>query len=228
MIETDKYDHEEYEKLWDAFLEKQLHCSRQGAFIKDGVICSEKWNKSDTQTKVLFFNKEAHSASKKEFLDLREVIREDWKGPKGNMWQRMSELAYLLQHFYTEGFTNLNSITEDEKKNALLSSAFINIKKSGGTKSSEEASLLKYWDSDKELLLEQIKQIKPDFVILGNIYSIVSDHFSFVSHCRDSEGYFFTSPSFNNCVFVNYWHPAYQVPADMYFYTLAYQLQKLK
>lgn len=227
MIETDKYDHEEYERLWDTFLEKQIHRSRQGAFIKDGVISPEKWNSNENTTKVLFINKEAYSEPEKKLLDLRKIIREGWRGPKGNMWIRMSELAYLLQHFCTEDFINLSSVTIDEKRKALLSSAFINIKKSSGTKSSEKASLLKYWDSDKELLLEQIIQIKPDFVILGGIFHIVSEKLGLVP-VSSGEEYFYSSQILPGPVFIKYRHPAYQVPADMYFYTLAYQLNRLK
>jgi hypothetical protein len=195
----------------EKFLLKEIHCTGNPNFIKDGVFNEDKWKTA--KRKVLFFYKEAYG---KDYNDLRVLIRE-WGYPKYTMWRRSSEIAYLLQNIECDFQPNLSQ-ARNCATDALFSSAAINLKKSGGKSSSNYDDLLEYAKSDGELLKMQIEIIRPDIVVMGNIKSLVDNHVVQLGRPLDEDGILY---EYKGTIFIDYWHPAYQIPAVMYYYTLA-------
>ncbi len=72
--------HEELLEKWAC----RPHHSKK-TFIKDGIIDNTRW--FNAKRKVLFMLKEAYGdKDSEESYDLRAKIREEWRGPKYNLW----------------------------------------------------------------------------------------------------------------------------------------------
>jgi hypothetical protein len=171
-------------------------------FIKDGVIDPDRYQQ--TKTKVMFLLKEAYqSGESPNGFDLRLVIREKWKGPRGKTWHTVGRWSYAAQ-----GGTVFPA-PSDAAKEALLSSAVVNIKKSNGRSRSDMNEIRKIAQQDGELLKRQIALIAPDIVICGNTWGEVKHLWA------ESKRIFPRIWRTESITFINYWHPANQYPNDL-------------
>lgn len=197
---------------------KEIH--RNANFIKDGILAEEKWDVA--KKKVLFLFKEAYTEDGEDhYDDLRKLITEKWQGPRYAMWQRVAEIAYLIQNTTPSSFPTYQKADESKKKDALLSSAVINIKKSNGQRSSKDDDLSRYAASDREELINQIDIISPSIVVMGGTKDLVDKHVINLGNPLYEEGNI-RIYKVNERVFIEYYHPAwFGVPALMYYYTLA-------
>jgi hypothetical protein len=199
--------------LFCEFQKKEIHRQEGAIFIKDGLFDEDRWSQS--QRNILFFYKEAYTGPGG-YDDLRKLIG-DWNGPKYAMWERTAEIAHLLQNITNESYPSWSQAKQCTK-DALFSSGAINLKKSGGKSVSSDIDLLDYVKSDYDLLKRQIEIIRPDIVVMGSIKELVDNNIIELGKAIDESGRIFKN---GETIFIDYWHPAYRVPAQMYYYTMA-------
>lgn len=187
------------------------------SFVIDGIIDEQAWKLSPRR--VLFLLKEAYDTNPESTgFDLRTTVREVWGGPprrgRGTTWWKMGYWAYLLHNIdvdYTPSFP----INREDVVNPLLSSAVVNIRKSGGQTSSDLETINSYAELDSDLLREQIEFIKPDVIIAGNVMSAVRRIWQDINDVSDR---FYLLPF---CPLVNFWHPAAHFNYQLMFFSLA-------
>ena len=145
-------------------------------FVYDGAIDEGKWE--GASPKILFLLKEAHGdggKGKKESWSLCKLIREDWKRPGFLLWWNVGRWAYGIQHTTKDCIPRFPEDKAAAK--ALFEIAFVNIKKSGGLKSSDSDDLEKYVESDGDLIKKQIELINPDIIIFGYTWAWLRSFF---------------------------------------------------
>lgn len=188
---------------------KALHKGK--LFITDGVIDKNLWAKSDN--KVMFLLKEAYDTEKNSgSWDLPNLIKR--RGVSGRTFKPIAQWAYGI-HNILNGNGILPFVENNtDVKNALFSSAIINLKKSGGVKKSSTNNLKKYVDEDWDLLLLQIKEISPHIIICGKTWSLISDKLPNKKKITDrayiSDG----------IIYINFWHPSNRAANIMNYYSI--------
>ena len=206
---------ENHEELLDKWNMEPGHFGE--AFIRDGVIDPVCW--ASSSRKVLLLLKEAYTdQGSKEGYDLCKWIREEWGGTESNMWPRVARWCHMVHSL--EKPKSYEKISDKEAKDALLSSAVINIKKSNGRSFSEEENIKDYATKDKEYIKKQIVLINPQIVICGYTWPFVKDFW--VDWQSVSDLVYFA----DGRIFVDYWHPANRYPHKLNYYTLAFLLQQ--
>lgn len=191
--------------------EKVIH--KEKGFIEDGIIDTTRWQKANR--KVILLLKEAYDG----YGNLCQLIRDEWKGPKYKIWWTASYWLYALQKItanYIPPFPKEQK-EFDECREYLLSSAIINIKKSGGKAPSEYEDILKYAIEDSKLLKDQITLINPDIILCGSTFNYLKKFWTDeMKQIGDTEFIFKTG----NCILINYWHPANHYPNKLCYYAL--------
>ncbi len=196
-------------------------------FFPDGIIDPERWAK--TPRKILFINKEAHDSDdpNSEGFDLRKIIRDVWNGnPTNGAYRVVATWAHAIRQASAkpaDPFPRWDQIRQEDQSEALLSSAVINIKKSGGRTTSEYQDLKLYAENDGDLIKRQVDLIDPEIVICGNVwYGLIN---SLWSDCRKVYDDVFEA---DKRTFIAFWHPANHAPEQMNYYALAALLQNSK
>ena len=173
----------------------------------DGIVCEESYE--NTNPKLLFVTKEPNHPEGSGF-DFREWWSESVEYAFST---RLSEWSYGVQN----GFPALSEFDKDEsnKLASIRSISFMNLKKVGGSGSSDPNVIRSNADRDKDLLRRQIEIINPD-VIVGGIG-------------RDSHlwSLLFPGISLQDCGFdievarvgrvrvIDFYHPSYRIPRAM-------------
>ncbi|WP_415886608.1 hypothetical protein ACMXYO_01150 [Neptuniibacter sp. QD37_6] len=142
-------------------------------FVEDGIICQEGWNAAER--KILFILKETNGYNKSitKLINIAVTDRKDsalWKRPT---FHNIGRWGFGLLNISTEAPPY--KAANKERKNSLLSCAFINIKKtSGGRTAGKEVSS----NAEKyaSYLREQIEIISPDIIVFGGTYKIMKKH----------------------------------------------------
>jgi hypothetical protein len=147
---------QELNRLFDAW--EAGYPPYQGCFKRDGIV-DEKGYLEQT-TKVLFIAKEPNDPSQGTG-DFRKWWREH--GLQYTFSIRLAEWAYGMLH----NFPRYRDAYESHvmKHEALLSVAFMNIKKSGGEGMANNAEIDRVALETQEFLRRQINLIDPDIVI---------------------------------------------------------------
>jgi len=117
----------------------------------------------------LFSSREAYGdPGDAEGWDLRKKFRDDWGGPKYKVWWtvgRWAHAAFRISNKQTAPFP----LDVGEIQCAFLSTAIVNIKKSGGTSSTKFDNLRSYFNEDRALIRRQLDLINPEIVVCGNL-----------------------------------------------------------
>lgn len=200
-------------ELFSEWKKKDLH--KGNLFITDGIIDDNHWVFSEV--KVLFLLKEAYDSKRVEgSWDLSTLIRR--KKVSGRTFKPMAQWAYgvqgVLKNYEILPFQEDGAAVEL----ALLSSAVVNLKKSGGKNKSSSKNLSMYVDEDWDLLSKQIKIISPRIVICGNTWSLVSKKIP----CKKISDRAYLS---DGVVYINYWHPSNRASNLMNYYSLCALVQ---
>jgi hypothetical protein len=186
---------------------------RKQPFITGGVIDPAKWE--GAPRKVLFLLKEAYDTSPaSQGFDLCELVRDRWKGPRGRTWFQIGRWAHLIQHSKPATIPAYPN-SRCEITEAVVASAVVNVRKSGGAKSSDADVIREYAAADGDLLLRQIDGIQPDVVICGGVWNAVRYLWpgaELLSTC-----YFQTS----SYAIIDFWHPAVRWPNELLYFGLA-------
>ena len=204
---------DEHEILLDKWA-NQNHHSGNG-FVHDGIVDPKRWNKS--KIKLLFLLKEAYSnPARPEDFDLRVLLRDVWKGPKGILFWYAAYWAYAVHNCDRTETLSLPETPEELNlaSEYLLSSAIVNVKKSSGQTHSDMENIKQYAKLDGELLKKQINIINPEIVICGNTWVAVRYLWPEVISNYD------LTWQNTNILFVDFWHPANQFPKKLNYYAL--------
>lgn len=203
---------------------KQRPLHKDAVFIKDGIINIDKWLAPGNK-KILLFLKEAYGENND--WDLCDLICNKWKGPKFKIWWTVSYWLYALQKT-TKDFIPLMPSNKDEYgqcKELLFSSAVVNIKKSSGKSASDVDDLKNYWDSDKDLVLDQVAMINPDIILCGGTMEFIKPEWEeqgVIERVENTEWIY----EVGNRLVIDYWHPASQLSQQLCYYTLAHLYQR--
>lgn len=185
-------------------------------FIEDGIIDEELWHKSGV--KILFLLKEAYDSDPnvtKEW-NLSDVIREEWKGPKFKIWWTAALWAYGLKNINEDNFRGFPEgyKANPKVKDAFLSSAIVNLKKSKGVSSSSDENLKEYMESDYDLILRQIAEIKPLVVVCCSTWHLIEPYLDDIKKICD------LVYKSNGTSYVDFWHPSNHYPNKLNYYAL--------
>jgi len=196
----------EFFKEWH---QREIH--KDHLFITDGAIDDKLWN--DAKIKVLFLLKEAYdSKNTTGSWDLSGLIRK--RRASGRTFKPMGQWASGIQRLALNGQLQEYIEGGEEVDNALLSSAIINIKKSGGKNKSSWSNLFQYAKSDWDLIQKQIDSLNPDIIVCGNTWSLIKDNLTDKKKISDRVH------KAGNHTYVNYWHPSNRASNSMNYYAL--------
>lgn len=199
-------------------------------FIRDGVVCPEKW--FSQEVRPLFLLKEAYeSTGNREDWDLAAYIQsivEENQAGKHKTWNRVNQWAQGLFHssahqIYPYSLAG-NGFQQSGK--ALEKIAVMNVRKSGGVKSSDMDTIRKYAKADQKELLEQLELIDPTLVVCGFTISclniILGKKVKDYAHRETfSTDLFYVSELNGHLLLVlDYWHPSNHFPDIMNYYGL--------
>ena len=206
----DRKIHQELLHRWQA---RPLHTTE--TFISDGPIDPDSW--SIVERRVLFLAKEAYGQmGPGKTWDLPKLIREEWKGPKYKFWWTLGYLAYGIQRL-TNGpipSSPMEGERWEEVTKALLASAVVNVKKSGGRSSSIDDDLRRYVVEDGHLLKQQIACLSPHVLVCCNTWNLVREEVWPRAKWVSELVY-----SIDGMLVLDFWHPANQYPNVMNYYT---------
>ena len=206
------------DELLEKWRDREHH--RNHLFISDGVVDSEAWGK--TTHKVLFVLKEAYDEKRTEGTwDLSTLIRR--RKVSGRTLKPMAQWAYGVQQVLKHQRISEFREKGQEVEKALMSSAVLNLKKSGGANKSSYKNLQNYVEKDWDLIARQIEIIRPDIVICGKTWSLLSNMIEEKSRVSDQVA------RVNGIPYVSFWHPANRASNKMCYYSLcALVLQALE
>lgn len=181
--------------------------------IFDGIV-NEKAYKSASK-KILWILKEANSTDEDGSWDMREHIALKLKPINGNfdVWKK-SQKTFTKIVYVTNGLLNNLGWTEDlyhpygnaKVLDELKKIAYINVKKTGGVSRTDTNVLKKYYNQNRDLLLAQIKEFKPDILIFGGTYFLFKDDLGLPE--ANSYGSC-DAINKNGQVYINAYHPQY-------------------
>ena len=227
-----KYN-EKLEKLFTDWQNKEPNgtIDHSDRFIKDGVVCPEKW--FSQEVRPLFLFKEAYTTKgDKEMKDLIKdhLIRTD--KPIDKMWERVSDWTRGLM-FLSETGEILPFASQEKIKfygnEYIQKIAVINVKKSSGKSESNDENLKKYAKNDSKEIFEQLELCDPTLIICGYtgqylIEALRLNGVNVETKNRSDfqrEHFIYTFElNTHNVTLINFWHPANQFPDMLNYYGL--------
>ena len=197
-----------------------LHIDHQNeVFIRDGVVCPEQW--FSQKVRPLFLLKEAYGGNADWDLIADHLLPTH---PISKMWNRIS---LWTRGLLTTTKDNVAPFVEDDPVaenygNAYLKQlAVINIKKSGGDKSSDMNIIRAYANFDKDRLKEQLELCDPTVIICGYTASTLDIILEQpVRKDYNQNLAYHISINGHDVLVLDYWHPANQYPDIMNYYGL--------
>ena len=206
-------------ELFEKWQAREKHQGK--LFNCDGIVNMDVWEKEDCR--ILFLLKEAwHKDSVSDPYNLTEDLRNS--EPWSSMWNRVAEWTRGI-HLTAEGKpAPYRNLKKSEAKLELQKIAVINIKKSGGESRSKNDDLMKYVEEDYDLIYDQIEMVNPTIIVCGYTIGFLNKVIELKgeepinktgeNHC-DNWHY-----KWKDRIILDYYHPAYQVPALMAYYGL--------
>lgn len=142
-------------------------------FVEDGIVCPEIWNKAER--KVLFILKETNNYKKNIAKLIHDVVT---KKSKSGLWvgatfHNIGRWSYGLLNYKNDAPPY--KIADKNRKNALLSCSFINIKKTTGGRTATQA-VEEHAEKYAHFLRRQISILSPDVIVFGGTYDLVKKY----------------------------------------------------
>lgn len=193
---------------------------KNGTFVRDGVICPEKW--FEQKNRPLFLLKEAYGEGKDWNL-IDDQLRKSYSIGKSITWRRVSEWTCGLMSTTKDTIVPYHSW--DSIKNYdnpyLQQAAVVNVKKSGGINGSDMDNIRAYAEFDKELLHRQLEICDPTVIVCGYTSSVLDIVYEIsVRKSKNENLYYYISINGHDVLVLDYWHPANQYPDIMNYYGL--------
>lgn len=211
-------------KLFERWKNTELH--KENVFIKDGIVCPETWFNSDKRP--LYLLKEAYGGN-----DDWNLI-DDYLTKNDNInsvtWRRVSLWSKGILKTSKDHLEVFNPEDEELHKfnnKYLRNIAVINVKKSGGQKSSSYDEIIEYAKKDKECLLKQLNICDPNIIICGYTISALKEILGYdIKAVNNNHLYYFSELNGHSLIILDYWHPANQFPDIMNYYGLMHVYQQ--
>ena len=178
---------------------EKKHESYRSGFKRDGIVDEYLFTK--TKTKILYITKEPNDP-KQSAGDYREWWKE---GVKYSFSHRIAEWSYGLLN----NFPQYDDIRKNNKliNESILKIAFMNIKKSGGTGSSNYDIIMEHLEMNKEYIKEEIQIIDPDIIITGITWKETRKAL-FPNVVWKNSGYAVAIGRYNNAKVIDFYHPS--------------------
>lgn len=129
-------------------------------FIRDGVVDHEVYWKS--KNKVLFLLKEVNGGKD---WDLREFLHE---GGRKQTWDNVTRWIIGINNLDRDiTWEEIESISEEQRQEALRQIAVVNVKKVSGGHTSVKEQIANAAENNSEMLRHQIDMYEPDIIICG-------------------------------------------------------------
>jgi hypothetical protein len=137
----------------EALFDKWQKTYSFSAFIKDGIVYNEKYEKPH----ILFVLRDMNCSVSR---DLREDLRNDGSGAK--TWCNIARWTKALLDKNEEYPYDMSS---EKRAEQLRRVAVMNIKKEGGSARADGKELVSFAQEQREMILEEIKICNPDIII---------------------------------------------------------------
>ena len=185
---------------WRAHLKEQ---NINEKFVEDGIIDKEKYRN------IVWFLRETNDYSGK----LHQLIRECIQNPKEHKKYWKTPNTHYKQSLAIAGLIHPDLSYLDLKKmrkEALLYSAVVNIKKTSGKSRANIDQILNFLKNDKKFIKEEILQLKPKVVIVGGMKSVkrIRSEIIELFNLEKIDTDLFVSKE-NNIYFIATYHPSY-------------------
>lgn len=204
----------------DAWRSTPRHLGK--AFISDGVIEAPRWKRAPRR--VLFLLKEAYDDSESQSgFDLCERLRNRPTWRRKATIRNLGRWAHLIHEFSPGDIPSFPD--NDAADAAILASALVNVKKSGGSSRSVESDILDYARSDRALLLEQIRGIRPDVIVLGGTWGAAKELWPALGHVPSEVIVSYRCHRTDLAPLIHFWHPGAHRPKRLLYYGMAGMLQ---
>lgn len=197
-----------------------VHIDHQNSvFITDGVVCPERW--FSQKVRPLFLLKEAYGG------DADWDLIADHLLPVHSISKMWNRISLWTRGMLTTTKDNMAPFVEDDPvansygNEHLKQIAVMNVKKSGGDKSSDMNIIRAYADFDKNRLKEQLEICDPTVIVCGYTAStldIILDK-PVRKDYNQNLAYHITLNG-HDVLVLDYWHPANQYPDIMNYYGL--------
>jgi len=176
-------------------------------FVKDGILNPELYSKA--AIKVCFLCKDANLTDSTDDHDCRIWLKD---GAFTTFYYRLQEWAGGIQ----DDFPPIEELSEEAKHDAFMSSAIVNVKKTGGKGVAVYEDILHHAVTYKKLLHEQLSHIKPDMIILGLSYKEIREAV-FPNVKWKSSGYHCDVALWKGIRLIDFYHPSSRnAPAASY------------
>lgn len=149
----------------DVLLDWKTNSKDSGKFTEDGIIYEARW--TDSKKKILFILKEPgedpNNSCKSDSL---LTLFRKWNGAKTS-FTYLGRVAYGIQNATSQGYPSYE-IASQNKDEAFLSTAFMNLKKTPSTKDDKSADLGKleqYVKDHWQYIREEIEIIRPEVIV---------------------------------------------------------------
>lgn len=172
-------------------------------FKKDGII-NEAYFKDP---RILFICKEPNDPSLSE-----GDYRVWWNDEMSYAFsRRIGEWAYGIMH----NFPKWNSYTDNDSHHALKSIAFMNVKKTGGARTTNHTEIKEYIQRDYDFIREEIAIINPSIIVCSlGLSEITRMALPVITDWVDT-GYEVAYSKSGSRIVVDFYHPSILAPGVM-------------
>ena len=198
---------------WDEWKKREIHKNK--FFIADGAVDIDTWR--DQKIKILFLMKEAYGNNDSLTNCLLRAIE---KRTFGNA----STFPNLIRWLNAIKKSNQGDRVDYDKDKDVVATdilriSVVNLKKSNGKSISDDKDLMKYVESDWDLLEQQIISLNPDFIICCGTFNLIRSKIKFT---KTDEGCRYNKVKWkiaNEPYIINFVHPAIRgiKPAHLYY-----------
>lgn len=185
----------------------------KGSKYRDGVVNPKRWEQASP--KVMFVLKETNELDG----DLRDFLN---AGGKGTTWNNIARWSALFENINDDiSYKEIDNSIKENRKKYLSKICAVNLKKSaGGASTNDKIFKEQITDADIELLREQIKLYKPNYIICcgkiiskflvntDNIAKRVIENRKWISHFKiKNKIYSVWRDKNNNAFIIEFRHP---------------------
>ena len=195
-------------------------------FVEDGLVDEEIY--STSEPKIIFLMKEVNDR-KRELTDLSKYLH---NGGCGHTWNNITRwIEGIRQKDEDKPWKCLKEISEDRRKNALLSIGVVNLKKSPGGYPTNNDALEEFAHEDKFFLKRQLMLYDADLTICCG--SVVTRLVKQVIKFDPQPEWKTTKRGIEFCEYrpekyvIGYCHPAAQVPDNLLYYGLVDAIREI-
>ena len=198
---------------------------QHGIFIRDGVVCPERW--FSQTVRPLFLLIEAYHGDGDWDLIAVHLLTEGKIGRHTN-WKRISQWTRGLM-LTTEDclYPYADEAADHVFGNPYLrQAAVVNVKKSGGEKVSDYKEIQRYAEYDRRELRREIELIDPTVIVCGYTISalniIMETPVKEYANAEQQNSNLFYTVQINGhaAIVLDYWHPSNQFPDLLNYYGL--------